>query len=177
MKVAKQVIANALLIFTFLVVAQSPAWAQGAEYRLGSGDIVRVVVYGEDDLTTETQLTDMGTLTFPLLGQISVKGLTPTQVRENITEGLLDGYLVDPRVSVMIMQYRSFYINGQVNRPGAFDFQPGLTVRKAVSLAQGFTNKGSGKNIYIISDSDPRQKQRRASLNSSITPGDIITVE
>ena len=162
-----------LFWFSGLVQAQL-----NTEYKLGSGDIISIFVYGEEDLSLEIQLTDSGTLSYPFLGEMQVVGITATQLREKITRGLRGDYLIDPKVSVQILQYRPFFINGEVVQPGSFSFQPGLTVRKAVTLAQGFTEKSSKKkNIYIISDTDPRQIPRRATLNSVIKPGDIVSIE
>ena len=148
-----------------------------SEYVLGSGDLIRVLVYGEEDLTLEAQLTDSGSLSYPFLGDIQLNGMTAKKLEQTIDRGLRGDYLVDPRVSVLILQYRPFFINGEVNQPGGIAFQPGLTVRKAVSLAQGFTERASKRNIFIISDSDPGQRPHRTTLNAPVKPGDIITVE
>ncbi|GAA3912712.1 polysaccharide biosynthesis/export family protein [Litoribacillus peritrichatus] len=174
-----------LLIGAFSLSLFSPqANAQSAnvhgglsEYSLGSGDLIKVQVYGEEDLTREVRLSDAGTLSFPFLGEFQVLGLTVGQLQTYITQGLLGDYLVDPKVSVTIVEYRQFFINGEVEKPGGFSFQPGLTVRKAVSLAGGFTERASKKNIFIISDSDPTNTPKKVSLSGSLKPGDIITVE
>lgn len=148
-----------------------------SEYKLGSGDKIRVQVYGEDDLTIEARLSDAGTLSFPFLGEFKVLGLTVGQLQSYITQGLLGDYLVDPKVSVTIVEYRQFFINGEVEKPGGFSFQPGLTVRKAVSLAGGFTERASKKNIFVISDDDDSNTPKRIVLGDAVRPGDIITVE
>jgi len=148
-----------------------------SEYSLGSGDLIKIMVYGEDDLTVETRLSDAGTLSFPFLGEFKVLGMTVNKLQSYITQGLLGDYLIDPRVTVSILEYRHFFINGEVKKPGGFSFQPGLTVRKAVSLAGGFTERANKTNIFIISDSDLSQTPRNVSQGESLKPGDIITVE
>lgn len=148
-----------------------------SEYALGAGDHIRIQVYGEDDLTVESKLSDAGTLSYPFLGELKVLGLTVGELQQKVTHGLLGDYLVNPRVSVTILEYRTFYINGEVEKPGGFAFQPGLTVRKAVSIAEGFTERAAHKNIFVISDNDDTQTPRRVGLNDAVKPGDIITVK
>lgn len=171
--VAKLLLAVVLGCYGVVAVAQDGM----SEYAMGSGDKIRVLVYGEDDLTLETQLSDAGTISYPFLGELQVLGMTVGQLQEKITQGLLGDYLINPRVSVTILEYRSFYINGEIEKPGGFPFKPGLTIRKAVSLAEGFTERAAQKNIFVISDNDASQTPRRVDLNYAVKPGDIITVE
>lgn len=145
-------------------------------YSLGYGDTLSIKVYGEDDLTVETQLNDLGVISFPFLGELHALGLTVAELQEKIATGLEDGYLVDPKVSVVVTQYRQFFVNGEVRQPGGFVFLPGLTVRKAISLAGGFTARAATGKIFIISDGD-NENPRRVDLNTSVTPGDVITVK
>jgi len=172
-----------IVFIWLLAVALMPVQAHAqdssglSEYALGSGDKIRIHVYGEDDLGVETLLSDAGTLAYPFLGELRVLGLTAGELQQKITAGLLGDYLIDPKVSVTILEYRQFYINGEVKMPGGFAFKPGLTIRKAVSLAQGFTERAAKGNIFVISDNDPTQTPVRADQNASVRPGDIITVE
>ncbi len=167
-----------LLLVTFLLISYSAKADDGfSSYTLGSGDQIRIQVYGEDDLTIEVRLSDAGTLSFPFLGEFKVLGLTVGGLQQYVSDGLMGDYLIDPKVSVTIVEYRQFFINGEVEKPGGFAFRPGLTVRKAISLAGGFTERASKSNVFIISDSDPTRTPRNVSLNASLTPGDIITVE
>ncbi|WP_439134700.1 polysaccharide biosynthesis/export family protein [Pseudomaricurvus sp.] len=166
-------------LFVALFSFSAGGLAQGglSEYTLGSGDVIRIQVYGESDLTMETQLSDTGTLSYPFLGELHLRGMTVGQLQKTIIKGLAGDYLLDPKVSVTILQYRQFYISGEVERPGGFPFQPGLTIRKAVSLAEGFTERASKSNIFVISDNDDSHTPRQVQLNSPVKPGDSITVE
>ncbi|ODS23133.1 capsular biosynthesis protein [Candidatus Endobugula sertula] len=146
-------------------------------YTLGYGDVVSIKVYDEEDLTVRTQLNDLGYISFPFLGELQVFGLTISEVQEKITKGLQDGYLVEPKVSVTVAEYRRFYVNGEVRHPGGFAFLPGLTVRKAISLAGGFTARAAQNKIYTISDGDNKRSPTRVNLNSPVKPGDVITVK
>lgn len=148
-----------------------------SQYRLSSGDEIKVRVYGEEELSVETRLSDTGTLSYPFLGEIQVVGKTVGQLESYLTQRLKDGYLVNPRVTVSVKEYRQFYVNGQVEKPGGYPFVPGLTIEKAVSIAGGFTERASRKHIYIQREGEGDNKQKAAALNSPVLPGDIVTVE
>ncbi|MCX7177128.1 MAG: polysaccharide export protein [Proteobacteria bacterium] len=147
-------------------------------YRLGAGDVITIRVFGEDDLSKErVRLTDAGTLSYSVLGEIKVQGLTVGDLQRIIADGLRGRYLVNPRVSVNIEEYRPFYINGMVERPGGYPYQPGLTIRKASLLAGGFKERASTSKIYIIREGDRAQRSQKADLSTNVGPGDIVTVE
>jgi polysaccharide export outer membrane protein len=90
---------------------------------------------------------------------------------------LSDGYLVDPKVYVNITEYRPFFVNGEVTKPGGYPYQPGLTVRKAISLAGGFTPRASLSKIFVIHEDDSLGLPRQTTLSNELRPGDIITVD
>ncbi len=171
----------ALLVFGLF--AASIALAQsGADslsrYQLGSGDVISITVFGEDDLKLQKiRLTDAGTISYPVLGELRVLGLTVGDLERVITDGLKGRYLVNPKVSVSVDEYRPFFINGQVERGGGYPFQPGLTVRKAVTLAGGFKERASKEKIFIIRDKERNAKPVKVDLDTPVHPGDIITVE
>lgn len=147
-------------------------------YKLSAGDVISIRVLGEDDLNREKiRLTDAGSISYPALGEIRVLNMTIGDLEKIITDGLRGRFLVNPKVSVQIDEYRPFYINGMVDKPGGYPFQPGLTVRKAASLAGGFKERASVNKVFIIRESDPSQRSQNANLNSPVYPGDIVTVE
>lgn len=169
-------------------VASAPVADQAADptpvarflstYRLGAGDVLSVRVFGETDLSLEkVKLSDNGTIFMPSLGELVVLGKTLGEVERIVVDGLKGRILVDPRVSVSVEEYRPFFINGMVEKPGGYPFQPGLTLRKAASLAGGFKDRASMSKLYVIRGDDPQQQQFKADLNTSIFPGDIVTVE
>ncbi|WP_373090787.1 polysaccharide biosynthesis/export family protein [Zhongshania sp.] len=147
-------------------------------YKLGAGDLLSVQVFGEPDLSfSEIRLTDAGTFSYPFLGEVRAKGLTSADVERSIKSSLLGDYLIDPKVTVRILEYRSFFVNGEVKKPGGYPFKPGLTLRKAIAIAGGFTERASRSKFYIIRDNDEIRKPIRSSLDSNIYPGDIVTVD
>ena len=149
-----------------------------SNYRLASGDVISIQVLGEDDLKREKiRLSDAATISYPILGEIRLFGKTVGELERLIRDGLQGRYLLNPQVNVTINEYRNFFINGQVEKPGGYPYIPGLTVRKAVSLAGGFRERASKEKIFVISDDDRSQTPRRVDQNTAVKPGDIITVE
>ena len=164
-----------------VLAAAGAAFAQSdslSNYRLGSGDVISIQVLGEEDLKRERiRLSDAATISYPILGEIRLFGKTVAELETLIRDGLTGRYLINPQVTVTIIEYRSFFINGQVEKPGGYPFIPGLTVRKAISLAGGFRERASKEKIFVIRDSDRSQKSTRVSQDEVVHPGDIITVE
>jgi polysaccharide export outer membrane protein len=147
-------------------------------YKLASGDVIRINVFGEPDLSfEEIRLTDAGTFSYPFIGELRVRGKTAAEIEQLIIDNLKGDYLIDPRVSVSVLQYREFFISGEVKEPGGYPFQPGLTLRRAVALAGGLTERASTKRITIIRDSDPSRTPESASLDTLVMPGDTITID
>ncbi len=164
--------------------ALSPAQAQQeitqfvSSYRLGSGDVLSVRVFGEPDLSqSSSRLSDSGTIFLPTIGELGISGFTLGDVERLVVERLRGRILVNPKVSVSIEQYRPFFINGMVRSPGAYPFQPGLTVRKAVSLAGGLQERASLRKMFIIRAGDPAQSLQRVELATTVLPGDVVTIE
>ena len=145
-----------------------------SEYRLGVGDIVRVQVFGEPDLSMSVQLTELGVFTYPYLGELKVVGMTVSSVQKMITDVLAGDILVDPKVSVAVESYRQIFVGGEVGRSGSFPYQPGLTVGKAIFLAGGFTERSSKKRVKVQSEGE--EKSKRVGLDYLLKPGDIVTV-
>lgn len=159
-----------------LGVAHGAYAGESDNYRLGPGDLVKIQVYGEDDLTVESLVGDSGAISYPFLGDLQLAGKTVLELERFITAQLKGKYLVSPDVTVSILQYRQFYVNGHVKKPGGFPFQPGMTVRKAISLAGGFEERAARDKIFLVSGGDPNA-QRRVGLDTRVGPGDVITVE
>ncbi|TNC83655.1 MAG: capsular biosynthesis protein [Thalassolituus sp.] len=152
-------------------------------YRLGAGDLISISVYDEPDLSLELRIGLSGTISYPLLGDVDVQGLSPKQLELKLLEKLKGPYLVDPSVSVSIMEYRPFYVTGEVEKPGSYSFHPGLTVERAISIAGGFTERASKNRIYVVQDNmgedaDGKSiKKDKAKLADVVRPGDVITIE
>ena len=146
------------------------------DYRLSTGDSINIHVFQEPDLTVKLKVSDTGTISYPLLGDIKVQGLTRGQMAKLLTERLKGDYLVDPRISISIVDYRQFYVNGEIVKPGAYSYVPGLTVRKAITIAGGFKDRADRDGIVILRGTQA-DKPIKAGFNNKVYPGDIITVE
>jgi polysaccharide export outer membrane protein len=174
--ITPSLIINCLVALSLLNVA--PVKAQNDQYRLGAGDLIRITVFEEQDLSFDDLLVgDGGMISYPFLDEIKVEGKTTKQLEQKIINGLLGDYLIDPKVTVSIVEYRNFYINGEVEKPGGFPFKPGLTIRKAISLAGGLTDRASTNKIFVVQDNDSEQKSAKVTLNSYVRPGDSITIK
>ena len=146
-------------------------------YRVDTGDGVSVTIYGEADLSIKDErVKGNGTISYPLLGDIEVRGLTAPEIRDLISGLLADGYLKKPNVAVSIDTYRMFFIKGEVRNPGGYKYQNGLTVEKAVALAGGFTERASEKDITLVRDDDPERRLQTAKPTTRIVPGDVVTI-
>ncbi|WP_295799688.1 polysaccharide biosynthesis/export family protein [uncultured Microbulbifer sp.] len=157
--------------------AQTPSSVIDEQYQLGAGDVISIRVFGEEELSIEVRLGDSGVINYPFLGEIEVAGLSAPNLEKKITEGLRDGYLVNPSVEIAIMQYRSFFVNGEVNTPGSYAYLPGLTINKAIAMASGLTPRASAGKIIIKRGHGKDQKMIKATMDTKLYPGDIITVE
>ena len=159
---------------TLLFLASSAAAQQSEAYRLSSGDKVAISVFGEEDLSMTVTLGDDGLVKYPFLGEIEVSGLTVAELERVISDGLRGDYLINPEVTVRIEQYRPFFLNGEVSRPGSYEYKPGLTLEKALALAGGLSPRASRGKIEVkrgTSDSFVRIQ-----MNDPVYPDDVINV-
>ena len=159
-------------LFAPLGVAQ-----EQADYMLGIGDTISIQVHGEDDLSFDTRIGGDGTIRYPFLGDIKVTGRTVAQVRWLIADGLRGDYLDDPSVNVSVIEYRPFFILGEVKNPQHYAYQPGLTVRQAIAIAGGMTERASEDKIelkrFVNGELTVIQNVK---LDMAIQPGDTITI-
>jgi protein involved in polysaccharide export with SLBB domain len=176
----KRLLFAGLWVLSLFAVAQQRGEVDRllSTYKLGAGDVVSIRVLGEDDLKREKiRLSDAGTISFPIIGEIRVLGKRVVELETLIADGLRGKYLLNPVVSVTIEEYRPIFVNGQVEKSGAYPFQPGLTIRKAVSLAGGFKERASKEKIFVIREDDKSQTPVKVDQSALVYPGDIITVE
>lgn len=158
--------------------AQADVLLGSSSYKLSSGDIIRVTVFGEPDLSIEeTRLTDAGTFSYPFVGEVRAQGRTAAELEQVLVNALQGDFLIDPRVSVSVLEYREFYISGEVKQPGGYKYQPGLNLRRAIALAGGLTERASTRRITVIRDLDPNREAIRVGLDAPVQPGDTINID
>lgn len=158
--------------------AQEAVQLSGGSYQLGAGDVIRINVFGEKELSFDSiRLNDAGSFSYPFLGQVTAKGLSATALEQSLRTGLMNGYLKDPRVSVSVLEYRPFFITGEVKSSGGYVFQPGLTIRRAVALAGGLTPRASENRITIIRETNNNKTPEPATMDTLVAPGDSINID
>ncbi len=173
----KRLLFAGLWVLSLFAVAQQRGEVDRllSTYKLGAGDVVSIRVLGEDDLKREKiRLSDAGTISFPIIGEIRVLGKRVVELETLIADGLRGKYLLNPVVSVTIEEYRPIFVNGQVEKSGAYPFQPGLTIRKAVSLAGGFKERASKEKIFVIREDDKSQTPVKVDQSALVYPGDTL---
>jgi protein involved in polysaccharide export with SLBB domain len=145
-------------------------------YRLGAGDRIRLIVFGETALSGEFKISGEGKVSLPLIGEVVAVGLTATQLQAKIETALKEGYLKDPKVNVEVLTFRPYYIYGEVVKPGEYPYASGMTIDKAVATAGGYTYRADKKKAYVKHASE--EKEAAVQLNSQVVvmPGDTIRV-
>jgi protein involved in polysaccharide export with SLBB domain len=166
-----------LLVFGSSISVSSAAAAEDISgYKLGSGDKIRVTVFGHEDLSGEFEVDGSGNVSLPLIRNIKAEGLTPRELEQVVAERLSPDYLVNPRVSVEVMNYRPFYIYGEVTKPGSYPYVNGMTVVNAVAMAGGFTYRARTGRVRIIHANDASRTPQDADKDTAVLPGDVIEV-
>ncbi|MCB1833960.1 MAG: polysaccharide export protein [Geminicoccaceae bacterium] len=148
---------------------------EAADYTVAAGDRLRINVFRHEDLSGEFELDGRGNFSMPLIGQVSANGLSSTELETRIEDMLKDGYLVDPQVSIEVLTYRPFYILGEVNSPGSYEYSNGMTVLNGVALAGGFTYRAD-QNDIILQRGSANAPKVAVSVTTAIAPGDVVTV-
>lgn len=153
-----------------------------AEYRLGSGDGIRVTVYQNPDLTIESVVSGSGDISFPLLGTVRIGGLTVSQAEKRIADGLRDGNFVkQPQVSLIVMQVRGNQASvlGQVNRPGRYPIEVAdMRITDLLALAGGVAVTGADV-VTIVGTRDGKPYRAEMNLPTVFGPdkrGDDIII-
>lgn len=168
-----------MVLLFFLALCGMVFGAPGkGEYIIGEGDLLKITVYDNPDLTFEGRVSGEGKITFPLIGEITLQDLTATEAQTKIAGLLADGYIKKPQVFVVIQESKAsfVYVNGEVKSPGAYKITKGLTVMKAITLAGGFTEKAGQGKVKIIRKSEKGQTTIKANMDDPVLPDDEILV-
>ncbi|TMP70795.1 capsular biosynthesis protein [Pseudoalteromonas sp. S1609] len=164
------------LIGLILLLSFGSFASDSQNYILGAGDKIEIKVFGQPDLDVTSLLGNSGEINYPFLGKVKLVGLSVSQVEQTIISGLQPDYLVNPNVYAQVVEYRPFYIHGEVKKPGGYPYQPAMTVNQAIALAGGLTERASVDKIFIFKE-QTKQQQQKGSLNSQIAAGDTIKIE
>jgi polysaccharide export outer membrane protein len=166
-----------------LLLVSASLWAQddavvadvGQEgYRLGAGDVVRVTVHNHADLSGDFTLDGAGTISMSLIGTVDASGLTASELESRITGLLKPDYLVNPRVTVRVQNYRPYYLIGEVNSTGAFNYVQGMTFMTAIAIAGGYSYRAKKDVVFVKRGGS--EEEVEMNVHEKLQPGDIIRV-
>lgn len=168
-------------IFIALLVWITQTILPAAEYRLQQSDVIRMSIYQEEDMTTEALIGKAGTVSFPLIGAIEVKGLTPTEVETKLRDLYEKDYYVDPKVNVIIVSYAKKWVivSGAVENPGnvAYPEEGTLNIASAIAMAGGAMEDGNTANITVVRNQGGSEKFSLANgAKQTVAPGDTVVV-
>jgi len=156
--------------------AISAAAQTNTAYTLGTGDKLRINVFGQPELSGEFVVDGTGAISLPLIGQVEAVGISTQELETKIATNLSSGFLLDPKVSAEVINYRPFYILGEVGRPGEYPFNSGLTVLNAVAAAGGFTYRANKKVVFIKSADGNEEAALKLDTNTVVRPGDTLRI-
>jgi len=146
-------------------------------YTLDSGDRLRVVVFGQDNLTNSYAVDAAGNITMPLIGAVHTRGLTPNELSHVLAGRLQQGFLREPHVAVEVELYRPFFILGEVNFPGQYPYVPNMTAETAVAIAGGFTPRAWRPIVQLSRAVEGIVARQRVPVITQMNPGDTIVVD
>lgn len=145
-------------------------------YLLDTGDVVRVTVYGDKDLSTTYKIDDAGAISFPLVGPVTVIGSTTEAAAKRLSAALARGYMRNPNVVVEVAEYRPFFIQGEVTTSGQFPYVYGMTVRAAIATAGGFKDTAERSRVTVYRKLGTEMMKTQVGLDFPIRPGDTLVI-
>jgi polysaccharide export outer membrane protein len=157
------------------VAAYAPVESEGP-YRLGSGDRLRIVVFGQEGLTNIYAVDPNGSVTMPLIGSVRARGLTANELAQSIAGRLRQGYIREPHVAVEIELYRPFFILGEVANPGQYPYVANMTIETAVAIAGGYSPRAYKYRIKLTRNIDGEIVRGLVPPAYPVRPGDTINV-
>ena len=148
-------------------------------YRLGAGDKIRVFVFGEEEMSGEFEVSNQGNVSLPYIQDVKAQGLESSELEKRIEKRYIDeGILKNPKISVEVLEYRPFYIHGEVNQSGEFPYKSGMDIRNAVAVAGGYTYRADNDTVYIRREgaTDVFKVDLSKDKSFAIYPGDNIQI-
>ncbi len=145
-------------------------------YKLGAGDKIKLTVFGEDDLSGQFDIDGSGYVSLPFIGSVKAAGLDSRALEKKVVDALKGDYLVNPRVSVDVLNFRPFFILGEVNKPGSYPYVNGLTVLNAVALAGGYTQRAKTNEVIITREKNGEKVEEKGQDDTPVYAGDTVRV-
>lgn len=148
-----------------------------SDYRLGTGDRIRLTVFADPRLSGEFRVNDSGEVAIPLVGSVKAAGSTVREFEGTVVGAMRRANLLrDPSAAVEVLAYRPIFVLGEAARPGQYEYQPGMNVLTAVALAGGFTYRAVTDSVSITRNTDGDIVESRATRSTPVLPGDVVTV-
>lgn len=145
-------------------------------YRLGAGDVIRVAVFNEAELSGDFQIDGRGTISLPLIGEVGAGNVTVRDLEKAVVTRLSDGFLRSPQVSIQVINYRPFFILGEVRSPGSYPYVNGMRLVTAVAIAGGYTPRAQTRRMVIVRSNNGQSRELEAAEDSLIYPGDTVRI-
>lgn len=151
---------------------------EAPSYKIGAGDRLKITVFGEESLSNEYVVTSVGDIAFPLLGDLPVSGSTVAEASEMLTAQLATGYVNDPRVSIEVLNYRPFYILGEVSKSGEYQYRAGLSAMQAIAIAGGYSYRAEKSRVFIRHAGESQERTYILSDDRPVwvMPGDTVRI-
>jgi polysaccharide biosynthesis/export protein VpsN len=175
LNVFKHILNGGLLLAALLFFSGAAIAETGTDYVLGIGDKLKITVFGEADLSGEFEVSSTGMISMPLVGDVKATGSTIGKFKSAITSKLQSGYMKDPKVSMEVLNYRPFYIVGEVMKPGNYNYVNGMTVINAVAVAGGYTYRADKDDIKLKRGGE-NGKEEKVQESTTVNPGDVVSV-
>jgi len=151
---------------------------QGADiYQLDTGDKLRVTVFGQTDLSGDFAVDAAGNVSLPMIQPVHARGQTAAELQKALAAELGKTLLRNPNVSIQIMEFRPFFILGEVQRAGQYPYINGMTVQSAVAVAGGFSYRANDSRVRITRKQGDSLVEMDADTSALIRPGDTILVK
>jgi polysaccharide export outer membrane protein len=166
-----------LVSFFSWQIVSAETEVQENRYKLGAGDKLEIKIFGTDDMSGEYTINGAGFISIPLIGNIQAKNLTIETLQKALVDKLKPDYLLNPRLNIQVLNYRPFYILGEVESPASYPYVDGMTYLNAVAIAGGFTYRAKTQYVFVIRSNDPSQTEIEIPTDKIVLPGDIIRVD
>jgi len=189
MNIASKIWTFASLAATLLLVACASSGTMDAivaedvdvgerlnDYQLGPSDKIRLIVFNEPDLSGEFSINARGQISLPLLGEVDAAGLSIEELRQKIALGLAEGFVKDAQVAAEVVEFRPYYILGEVGAPGEYPYSSGISVIKAVATAAGFTYRANKSVVFIKRADSDEEVKYKLTQQLMVFPGDVVRV-
>ncbi len=147
-----------------------------ASYQLGPGDMLSISVFNQEDLSGEYTINGSGRFIMPFIDGIQAGGLTIPELTGIIVNKLKPDFLLNPRVSIEVLNFRPYYIIGEISSSGSYPYVEGITYLNAVAIAGGFTYRAREKYVMVRRKDNPEGEEIKLKLGNFVMPGDIIRV-